>query len=404
MTSTAHDLNDCTIAIAAMTSWGEAGNWLSAQSLAATIASRAPGANVTVRAADELIPAFADVGRAIKAATLDSGGPRERYDRYAAVLHRLGERFPAGFENRPRGPQAADLEPLAAWIRSTRPDVLIATKGVICRGLLAATRLAGIRAPVINYVTNHAHFAFPVHRCPGAAMHLVRIPVAKRFLEDNCGFDPATVEVVGYLVAAAPLLGDARALTPRASASVIIVSNRGGDEYLTLLRRLAPTARKLELTFVALNDERLRRAANAIAEDVEAHSWKLVTRLDQPDLFRLMHQAHSSPVCALVCKASPNSIFEAAYFRLPMFLLRTGLPMEEWGVDLVVEEGLGVVFDDMSLLASELLAHLEDQEAIAAIQTRLKAFADRYLDQERTIEQVLQKVRHVAVSAGARTQ
>lgn len=397
MTVAPGELDGRTIGIVAMTSWGEAGNWLSARSLAATIARGAPGAAVRLQAADELLPVFAEAGASIKAATLRSGGPRERHDRYAAVLDGLGARFPPGLEERP-GPWAAELEALAEWIGSTAPDVLIGTKGIICRALLAAARLAGMRVPVVDYVTNHAHFAFRVHHCPGVVRHLVRTPQAERFLVDRCGFDPATVDVVGYLVAAQPLLPDARSDAPASGPSLIVVSNRGGDEYVELLRRLAPVARHLDLTFVALNDERLRRAAAEVAEDVGAPSWRLSTRLRQQDLFELMRRARGSPVCALVCKASPNSIFEAAWFRLPMFLLRTGLPMEEWGADLVVDEGLGVVAKDMGSLASSLSTHLRDPGRIATIRQRLEAFADRELDQERTIGLVMGTVRDVVVS------
>ena len=397
----AHALDGCRIVIVTMTSWGEAGNWLSAKSLEATIARAAPGCAVTVQAADELVPAFAQTGQAIKAATLNSRGPQERRNRYAAVLHALGERFPRGFEERPDGAPALEISGLADWIAATRPDLLIATKGVLCRALLAATRLAGIRVPVVDYVTNHAHFAFEVHRCPGARMHLVRLPDAKRFLEAECGFTPATVRVIGYLVAAQPLLSEAPAAVPGARASLIVVSNRGGAEYVTMLRRLAPYAGELNLTFVALHDEQLQRSACAVAAAAGAESWQVVTHLDQAKLFGLMRQARTSPVCALVCKASPNSIFEAAYFRLPMFLLRTGLPMEEWGADLVVRERLGVVAEDMDVLTSELLARLRDPRAMADLRARLDAFAGRQLDQEQTIRLLIQALSDAVATATA---
>ncbi|MGH3783272.1 MAG: hypothetical protein ACRDRO_22310 [Pseudonocardiaceae bacterium] len=399
MMGPAHALDSCRILIATMTSWGEAGNWLSAKSLEATIARAAPGASVTVQAADELVPAFRQTGRAIKAATLNSGGPEERKDRYAAVLRALGERFPPGFEERSDGAPTGELNRLADWIAGTKPDLLIATKGVLCRALLAASRLAGIEVPVVDYVTNHGHFAFEVHRCQGARMHLVRIPDAKRFLEVECGFNPATVRVVGYLVAAQPLLPAAPTPPPGTRASLIVVSNRGGEEYVHMLRRLAPYAGELNLTFIALHDERLQRSASAVAASAGAQSWQVVTNLDQAKLFELMHQARGSPVCALVCKASPNSIFEAAYFRLPMFLLRTGLPMEEWGADLVVRERLGIVAKDMDVLTSELIAHLLDPRAMANVRARLDAFADRQLDQERTIRLLMQALSDALTAA-----
>lgn len=387
--TTAPALRGRRIGIVTMASWGEAGNWLSAKSLEATITRAAPDATVTVQAADELVPAFARTGKAIKAATVDSGSSGERHDRYAAVLRGLGELFPPGAEDHPDERVATELGPLTEWVAKTRPELLVGTKGAICRALLAATRLAGFRVPVVNYVTNHAHFAFDVHRCPGADLHLVRLPVAARFLETGCGTDPARVRVVGYLVSAQPLLDVAPAPAATARASLIVVSNRGGTEYVDLLHSLAPHGDALDLTFIALHDPALQRAAHDVATQVGAASWRIVTSLDQTELFGLMRQARGAPVCALVCKASPNSIFEAAYFRLPMFLLRTGLPIEEWGADLVVRERLGVVADDMDTLATGLHAHLGDPAAMAALRTRLDRFAKNTLDQERTIRLLL---------------
>lgn len=397
---TVSELQGRRIGIVTMKSWGEAGNWLSAKSLEAAITGAVPDATVTVQAADALVPMFLRTGEAIKAATIGSRGPGERQERYAAVLGDLGARLPPGFEERAGD---AEFAGLAEWITATAPDLLIATKGVICRALLAAVRLAGARLPVVDYVTNHGHFAFAVHRCPGAAMHLVRIPEAKRFLEARCGFDPARVRTIGYLVAAQPLLDAAPPPAPAARPSVIVVSNRGGREYVDLLRRLAPRAGELDLTFVALHDEPLQRDAAAVARAAGARTWRIVTRLDQHELFALMRQARSSPVCALVCKASPNSIFEAAYFRLPLFGLRTGLTMEEWGAELVVREGLGIVADDMEVLASELLTQLADRSGMAGVRARLDGFVERYVDQEKTIRRLLAALGEaLAADAGAR--
>jgi len=390
-TKGAEALDGLSIGIVAMTSWGEAGNWLSAKSLETTIRRAVPNATVLVHAAEELVPRFAEVGQAIKVATLNSSGREDRGERYAAVLDTLASRFPPGSEDDVSGAFAAEVARAVEWVSATKPDLLIGTKGIICRALHAATRLAGIPVPIVNYVTNHGHFAFEIHRCAGANVHLVRLSEAERFLVAECGFDPAKVRFVGYLVAAQSILHSEPASVKSAlRASLIVVSNRGGAEYLKMLRRLAADARDVDLTFVALHDESLHDDAQEIAAAANVASWQVLTHLDQPRLFGLMRQVRESPICALVCKASPNSIFEAAYFRLPMFLLRTGLPMEDWGADLVLKEGLGVVADDMDILTTELLTHLRSPSRLAHIRARLDDFAQRQVDQEQSTKRVVE--------------
>jgi UDP-N-acetylglucosamine:LPS N-acetylglucosamine transferase len=370
------------ILVLAMTSWGEAGNWLSGRSLAVTLTAALPDAEVELEAADRLLPGFRAVGDAIKSATVGSRSPAERFSRYAAVLEQLEQQFPP------------DLEQLVRRLEEDPPDVVIGTKGIICRAAIEALRLAGSPRPVIDYVTNHAHFRFPVHRCSEAAVHLVRVPEAKGYLEQTCGWSAEEIRCVGYLVAAQAVLrtvGDSASRNGD-GRSVIVVSNRGGREYLELLRRLAPYGDTIDVTFVALHDAELREAADDVTAEVGAKTWQSFTELGQDELFRLMADARRAGTCALVCKASPNSIFEAAYFGLPMFLFRTGLPMEEWGAELVARDGLGVVEDDVDGLADHLKDALDDPRRIDEIRANQLAFARRYLDQERAVEQIVRAI------------
>lgn len=378
------------ILVVSMTTWGERGNWLSGKSLGATLEACWPGSEVKVVPAEELVPLFAAVGQSIKIATTESRNLEERFARYSQTLRSLEPVFPAGFEENPEAhPQAlAELHAVAALLREMRPDVVVGTKGIICRVLLAALRLIGEQRPVINYVTNHGHFQFPVHRVPGAAVHLVRLPEGRRYLVETCGWPEESIQVVGYLVAAQQLLqrGIGAAIEKKEGRpSVIVVSNRGGDEYLTVLERLTPLAQSIDVTFIALMDERLGDAATRLLQESGITNWRVATQLTQPELFHLMVQARAKGVCCLVVKASPNSIFEAVYFGLPMFLFRTGLPMEEWGADMVVAEKIGWVAENVDDLTEPLLRCLNDVRLLQPVIERQRAFAAHYLDQEKTI-------------------
>lgn len=382
------------IIVVSMTSWGEMGNWLSGKSLGAALAACFPEASVDVLAAEELVPRFAATGEAIKEATRASRTPDERVHRYSTILRQLEADFPPGFEADPalHPSLAADLERLGRTIQAERPDVILGTKGIICRVCIAAAALVGEAPVVINYVTNHGHFQFPVHHCPGAALHLLRFPEGAEFLKSACGLPDSAVRVVGYLVAAYQLTGGRGAelaMAPpgddRGVQSVIIVSNRGGAEYLELLEHLIPYGDDIEVTFIGINDAELCGAAERRITEAGIKTWRSIVRLGQAEFFHLMARCRSRGVTRLVCKASPNSIFEAVYFGIPMFLLRTGLPMEEWGAEMIARERIGWVADSMSELLPSIDASLRDRASMDPIRAGLSAFRQRYLDQEETL-------------------
>jgi UDP-N-acetylglucosamine:LPS N-acetylglucosamine transferase len=410
------DVNVSTLAgrrilVASMTTWGEKGNWLSGAGLAATLRSRCPEGAVELVPAEELVPELAAVGKAIKSVTLESRGTRERFERYAGVLEGLEGSFPFGFEDEPglHEGMAEKLARLVDYLKKFQPDVVIGTKGLICRLLLAAGRLAGRPRPVVNYVTNHGHFRFPVHRCPSAAIHLVRLPEGRPYLHETCGWALESIRVIGYLVAAQQLQRLDRPSEPVSEAghgtgrAVIVVSNRGGEEYLDVLRRLLPYRDTIDVTFVALMDEPLGEAAREIVAQAGITSWRVAVHLTQEELFGLMERARARGTCLLVCKASPNSIFEAAYFGLPMFLVRTGLPMEEWGADLVVQEGVGWVADGIIDLLPQLEACLTDPRASAPVTACQRQFVAKYLDQSAAMHNLEGAIAAVLADA-SRTQ
>lgn len=384
------------ILVVSMTTWGEMGNWLSGKSLAATLQHAIPNASTRILAAESVVPAFAETGKAIKQATLESRSTAERFARYSAVLRGLESTLPPGFEQNPPEPLLRDL---CTAITEDPPDVLIGTKGVICRALLGALKIAGLERPVLNYVTNHGHFQFPVHRCNTAALHLVRFREGGEYLERECGWEADSIVPVGYLIAARQL-GDVRPpddrKSPAGRQSIIVVSNRGDEEYIELLRSLVSLGDTVHVHFIGINDEPLCARAEELIEANGLRHWRTVSQLDQAEFFRLLLEARSHGTCSLVCKASPNSIFEGIYFGLPLFLIRTGLPMEEWGAELVVREQLGYVEDNVSALAAHLLESLSDPALIAELQGRQRRFASVYLNQEECIRKLRLAIENVS--------
>jgi hypothetical protein len=380
------------ILIVSMTTWGEMGNWLSGKGLAGALARLAPDADVQIEPAESLIPRFAAAGAAIKEATTASGSPEERFARYSEVLRSLEAVLPPGFEQDPRAfpDLAQELEPLRARIAAQPPDLVIGTKGVICRMFAAALRLAGLTRPIVNYVTNHGHFQFAVHDCPDAVLHLVRFPEGVEYLRRARGWPLESMRVIGYLIAAQQLgsVSAAGTVESGGTRSLIIVSNRGGREYVEIVRALLRFGDTIEVTFVAINDEPLCAAAQEAIAAAGIRNWRTVTKLSQPEFFQLLAQARSRGICALVSKASPNSIFEAAYFGLPMFLFRTGLPMEEWGSEIVIREGLGFVAETQEEMIANVAGALDSSTSLQEIRTREIAFARRYLDQKDTLARI----------------
>jgi hypothetical protein len=377
------------ILIVSMTTWGEMGNWLSGKALAGALARLTRDAEVQIEAAETLIPRFAATGAAIKEATTASASPVERFARYSEVLRGLEVVLPPGIETAPHAypPLAAELEPLRARLAANPPDLVIGTKGVICRTLAAALRLAGLDRPIVNYVTNHGHFQFSVHDCPDAALHLVRFPEGAEYLRLERGWPSESIRVIGYLIAAQQLgtIVGAETMESGEARSLIIVSNRGGREYLDVLNAMLPYGDSVDVTFIAINDEPLCEAAQEQISQARISNWRTVTKLAQAEFFQLLAQARSRGICALVSKASPNSIFEAAYFGLPMFLFRTGLPMEEWGSEIVNREGLGFVAETVAELNGNLTRAFAHPTELLEIRAKQVAFARQYLDQKETL-------------------
>lgn len=381
------------VLVLSMTTWGEMGNWLSGRALTQAVARCRPDWEVTQQPVDRLLPALAEVGARIRRVTMDSRTPAERSTGYGRIMQDLLADYPTGMEEgAPVTPAVRQqLDQLGAAIEKQAPDMIVGTKGVICRLAIASTNN---RIPVVNYVTNHGHFQFAVHNCPGAAAHLTRMDAAGAFLQARWGYPQDRVACVGYLVGGADAGPSDAGGTVDAPAAdrlhVVVVSNRGGGEYVDILQRLLEHRRAPGGTFIALNDPALcAEARERIERAGQSDRWSVLEKLDHEDFVRMLASRHERGAIALVTKASPNSIMEAVYLGIPMFLLRSGLPMEDWSCDVVTGGGFGAVADTVDGLWPAIAESIDTPERLTAISAREQEYAARALDQTAVVARIL---------------
>jgi len=371
--------------------WGEFGNYLAATRFSRVLRG-AVDAEVTLLEAEPILHWLGEAGAEIRTISLESPDATVRTRRYMALMARLQERFPTGFETDPTPEQITELAPLTEHLRSTAPDVVVGTKGFVARLCVAAVRLAGLHTRVVSHVTNPGLLQLPLHRSPHPDLTLVGFSWAKDHLLAQTGGDPDRVQVVGPLVAqhdlrdfmtsesAAPSAGPWGGDTDSGRPRLIVFCNRGGDVYLELVHHIAAHHPETDLVFVGYDDPDLARRAAAGAERLR--HWRFHSRLTQAEYFDYIDRASRSPYGLLVSKAGPNTTLEAAYFGIPVLMLESGLPMERWVPGLIHEHHLGracAAPDDLFHTVDDWLTHpsaIEDHKKAAI------GFAESVLDQE----------------------
>ncbi|MGA5421546.1 Moenomycin biosynthesis protein MoeGT1 [Streptomyces lavendulocolor] len=386
--------------------WGEFGNYLAATSFSRVLRG-AVDAEVTLLEAEPIVPWLGEAGAEIRAISLGSPDAATRTERYMALMSRLQERFPAGFEVDPGLRQAEALSGLVKHLRETTPDVVVGTKGIVARLCVAAVRLAGLRTRVVSHVTNPGLMDLPLHRSRHPDLTLVGLERAKERLLAEEGGDPDRIRVVGPLVAQHDLRdfmttgggGGAAGTGPwggdRTVPRLIVFCNRGGDTYLRLLEHLAERHPHIDLVFVGYDDAELARRAAASAAASRVPHWRFHSRLTQAEYFDCIDQASRSPYGLLVSKAGPNTTLEAAYFGIPVLMLESGLPMEAWVPGLIAEHGLGRACASPQELTGVLDGWLADPAAIERHKRRAQTFARTVLDQEAVARRIGEAVRTV---------
>lgn len=375
------------IQIISMKGWGELGNWLSGKSLATLLQEITPKAKVSHIPANEFILEFINIGKLIKQITLESENNEDRYKNYSHIMQKSLSIFPPNFENAPLVNKSITkaLEPLTQHFIETKPDIVIGTKGIICRVAIAALRLAEHNSKVINYVTNHMHFQFPLHHCPTVDHHLVRLNEAKEYITNNCQIPSEKVSVIGYPIAAHEFSSDQNKYPiafQQNSRTVIIFSNRGGPKYLELLNLLIESHYNGFIIFVGLNDPELCKAAAALLNNQSKIAWRVYESLEQSYFLNLINEVSSKGEAILISKSSPNMIFEAIYFSLPMLLIDSGLPMEQWSIDFVKMNKLGLVVNNISEAKDKLGLWLLDSSIWHEMSKAFESARFKYLNKQ----------------------
>ncbi|MFF8576579.1 Moenomycin biosynthesis protein MoeGT1 [Streptomyces sp. NPDC015408] len=382
--------------------WGEFGNYLAATRFSRVLRGSVD-ADVTLLEAEPILPWLGEAGAEIRTISLESPDATVRTERYMGLMTRLQERFPAGFEIGPTPVQQAALAPLTEHLRTTAPDVVVGTKGFVARLCVAAVGLAGVRTRVVSHVTNPGLLQLPLHRSPHPDLTLVGFAWAKDRLLASTGGDPDRVRVVGPLVAqhdlrdfmtsesAAPTAGPWGGAQDSGRPRLIIFCNRGGDVYLELLRHIAARHPDTDLVFVGYDDPGLARRAAADAERL-AH-WRFHSRLTQAEYFEYIDRASRSPYGLLVSKAGPNTTLEAAYFGIPVLMLESGLPMEQWVPGLIHDQGLGRACAEPEDLFRTVDDWLARPSTIEEHKKTTIGFAESVLDQDAVARRIGDAVR-----------
>ena len=379
--------------ILAMRTWGELGNLLAARTLASALTSELPGVEVEVLEAEALFPRFARIGAAIEGIAKMPCEPAERHGNYLSFMTQLEEVFPHDLEarERPLGMLDPELDRLVEHFGSTRPDLVVGTKGVISRLCLAALRRAGLDVPVVNFVTNEGLLRLPIHRSAALAHNLVPFESARRYLLVEHAFLPERVQVVGRLIAQPELARFVEHGGPTempaecpADVRVLVLSNRGGEPYLRLLRHLAEWYPELPVIFIGYNDPPLCEAAERLRREQSLPRWRIFSKLGQGDYLRYLCWLTESNCPMLVSKTGPNTMCEAAYFGVPQLLLYSGLPMEDWVIPFLHELDLGRGFDTMEKLISAMEDWLQHPADVVRMKEGARRFATTTMDQVRT--------------------
>ncbi|WP_432906533.1 hypothetical protein ACQP1S_12740 [Micromonospora matsumotoense] len=397
------------VQVISMRTWGELGNLLAGRTLAATLAAGLDDAEVTVVEAETLFPQFAEAGAAIRelvAARLPADEVRAGYLR---LMTDFTDRLPAGLDDDPLPAATVDrLAPVADHFAQTKPDLVIGTKGVISRLSHAALRIADLPTPVVNYVTNEGLLRLPVHRAPHLPVHLVQFDRAKDYLVREHGYRPERVVPVGRLLAqaqaaqvfegAAAGIGDADAVgaadpaLTAAGTRILILSNRGGREYLAALERIARAHPEAALVFIAYNNPALAAEAAELLTALGRSAWQTFDRLAQGDYLRYLAWLHAADAPLFISKTGPNSMLEGLYFGVPQLLVRSGLPMEEWVGPFLAEHGVGRGFDRMEELVEVAVRWVGDPDELPRRRRRAMALARTLLDPDRARRQTVAAV------------
>jgi hypothetical protein len=373
------------IVIVAMASWGELGNILAARRLA-TCLNDVLDASIDVFKAEDIVPEFARIGARIEEIAKANVEWTTRLEQYRDSMRGLESVFYEGFETDHivRGRLSSDIQRVGELIRTTKPDLLVGTKGLISRLLLAGLRHEPCGADVVNYVTNEGLLEIPLHRSAAVPHHFVPFESGCQYLVHHHGYSRHQVTSVGRLIRSpSPATVTSYPQTP---VRAVIFSNRGGDSYLKPLAVALKHKHQVGIVFLGYNDARLTALAEDMAAQAGSLHCQISVRLDEQEYANCLGWLADGSLQLLVTKTGPNTMIEAAYFGVPQLLLNSGLPMEQWVAPFVERHGFGRGFDTMDQLTSVLEAWLAAPAEIITRHHAAKAFAAKCLNQEQIRE------------------
>lgn len=366
------------VSIFAARSWGRIGNLAAAHMIQQLL--RADGVEtVQVTPLEDIWPLFADWGERMRAAAAlhAVGAIQQAFADVLADVDAVADAVPytAGAVA-----WAAGVESLAAHIRNEASDHVVATKGIITRMAHAVRMRGGPEFGLTNWVTNSGLLVLPCHRAPVADNHVVTLAQDKKRLVLEWGIPVESVIVAGPLMRVSPLIGSPEPAPEARAESGIRPRVLFYLHYLSIVvaEQIERLIVKHDIECVVVNSTGQPAAIAALFALQERlptrfSSQKEFSQAAFHDLFRWLNAA---PSRLFVAKSGPNTMFEAVALHIPFLLYRSGLPQEDWVIDYVAQNGLGLVLDDVATLCervSEALFDLAGQGRMLARQAQYQA-------------------------------
>lgn len=359
------------IIIFAMPSWGEKGNLLSAHSLADALKTNLPNVAIEIVEAESFFPSFYEIGKEIELISKSDKNITAKLQAYYKLMGCLEVGFPEETELNPAWPKELyrDGLKLSEYIEHKKPRIVIGTKGIIARMLYKSTLNSSNPPLVVSYVTNEGLIELAIHRSKYMPLTIVQYERIRLRLINNYGYDSSRVVTVGKLTAK-PQASDAvencsNTELPIAYQRIMIVSIRGGINYLKILKYLGEKHRDIGVLFISLNDPQLFQAASELKSNFNLdRQWAISTHLNQREYLSALQWLKSCGCPIFISKTGPNTMLEAATFGVAQLLLRSGLPQEKWVGRYLTENGIGLAFDDCESLIGQLEIWLRDRTLI----------------------------------------
>jgi hypothetical protein len=173
---------------------------------------------------------------------------------------------------------------------------------------------------------------------------------------------------------------DVDPLVPRdlkTQIAIVIFYNRGGANYLNLLKYLAEYQSEVPLLMIAPNAPEVLAEARALCEAKNPRRWLLLEKLSQADYLRRVGEVAQLHHPLFVSKAGPNTVMEALYYGMPPIVVASGLPTEEWVLKLIEREGLGRTVERPDRLIGTIDELIKNPDIIAQFKKRARLFIDR---------------------------